>query len=347
MYKLIFGLLCLVEALAGSALASVSVTIPTNNSTVASTVQYVATASTTCAKGVAAMAIYTAPNVRAYHVSGAKLNTLLTLNSNTTYYTVVQEWDNCGGSSSTPVTIHVAGGTSSPSAKTFYNLHSQKGWNGYGMLPVSYNICSNCSPNVTWARYTGIKSPSLSGNATQHNVGGTTQYADAFWNNKMIGDFSTQGLPDYSKTLVPSLHNFTYDVYFYATNISLSQALEFDINQFFAGKGFIWGHECRIAGGNQWDIWDNVNSHWMPTGIPCYPINNAWNHLVIQVQRTSNNQLLFKSITLNGKTSTLNHYENPGNGHNWYGVTINYQQDGNKNQQPYSVWLDKLNFTYW
>jgi hypothetical protein len=32
---------------------------------------------------------------------------------------------------------------------------------------------------------------------------------------------------------------------------------------------------------------------------------------------------------------------------NWYGITINYQQDGQYNQQPYSIWLDNLTFTYW
>jgi hypothetical protein len=28
-------------------------------------------------------------------------------------------------------------------------------------------------------------------------------------------------------------------------------------------------------------------------------------------------------------------------------VTINYQQDGDYQQTAYSVWLDKLNFSYW
>jgi len=241
-------------------------------------------------------------------------------------------------------------GGSGSGGNTFTNLHQKGGWQGYALLPTSYAVCSSCSPSgpeLTWSRWTGINSPSLTGSATQHNIGGKTQYADARWNNHLIGDFSSQGLHDYSKTLVPSLHNFTYDVYFYAKNISLSQALEFDINQFFNGMGFIWGHECRIAGGHEWDIWDNVNKHWIKTGIPCNPIDNAWNHLVIQVQRTSTNKLLFKSITLEGKTSTLNHHESAGNGHNWYGVTINYQQDGNKYQQAYSIWLDKLNFSYW
>jgi hypothetical protein len=295
------------------------------------------------------MGIYTAPGKLAYHVSGAKINALLTFSPGT-YSTVVQEWDNCGWSSKATVTINVGGSGGTSGAKTFTNLHQKGGWQGYALLPSSYAICSSCSPSgpeLTWSRWTGINSPALTGSATQHNIGGKTQYADALWNNHLIGNFSSQGLPDYSKTLVPSLHNFTYDVYFYAKNISLSQALEFDINQFFGGKGFIWGHECRIAGGHEWDIWDNVNAHWVKTGIPCNPVDNTWNHLVIQVQRTSTNKLLFKSITLNGKTSTLNHYESPGNGHNWYGVTINYQQDGNKYQQAYSIWLDKLNFSYW
>src|SRR5512142_285476 len=106
----LYGLSLLILSCATSALASVYVSAPTNNSNVATTVQYVATATTGCSKGVAAMGIYTAPYSLAYKVNGAKLNTLLTLKSNTTYYTVVQEWDNCGGATTTPITIHVGGG---------------------------------------------------------------------------------------------------------------------------------------------------------------------------------------------------------------------------------------------
>jgi hypothetical protein len=135
-------------------------------------------------------------------------------------------------------------------------------------------------------------------------------------------------------------------VYFYVTNVSASQALEFDINQFVDGQSYIWGHECRIAGGNEWDIWDNENKAWLPTGIACAPVDNSWNHLTIEVQRTDQNQLLFQSITLNGEKSVLNHSENPTSS-SWHGVTINYQQDGNRTQEPYSVWLDNLTFSYW
>jgi hypothetical protein len=53
---------------------------------------------------------------------------------------------------------------------------------------------------------------------------------------------------------------------------------------------------------------------------------------------------LFHTITLNGKTATLNRYDTPTST-NWYGITINYQIDSDKYKTPYSVYLDKLTFT--
>jgi hypothetical protein len=324
---------------------SVQVSAPANNSTVSPSVQFVASATTSCATGVAAMGIYTAPGVLAFKVNAANLNTNLTLPTGINHV-VVQEWDKCGGAATAPITVTV--GSGGPSGQ-FANLQQKSGWTGYGLLPPSYNICSSCVPSgplVTWGMTQGVSSPAREWKFRPHGCGGQTVYSDALWNNHLIGDFSSRGLPDTSHTIVPNVHNFTYDVYFYATNIGASEALEFDINQFVNGQSFIWGHECRIVGGNQWDIWDNPGQKWHPTGIPCNPVNNAWNHLVIQVQRTSANHLLFQSITLNGQTATLNYDETPTST-NWYGITINYQQDGDYNQHPYSIWLDNLTFSYW
>lgn len=180
----------------------------------------------------------------------------------------------------------------------------------------------------------------------QFTIGGKTTYSDVLWNNHLIGQFSSQGMWDADDSINSGSHNFVYDVYFFASNIGAAQALEFDINQFVNGQSYIWGHECRIAGGNEWDTWDNPGQKWNPTGIPCYPLNNQWNHLIIQVQRTSDGHLLFQSITLNGNTATLNRYDMPTKT-SWSGITVNYQQDGNYKQQPYSIWLDKFNFRYW
>jgi hypothetical protein len=320
----------------------VFVTAPANNSSVSSPVNFSATATTTtCSKGVGSMGIYTAPGVLAYVANGASLNTNLTLGAGT-YNTVVEEWDNCGGAATTPITITVGAGS------TFSNLQKSGGWAGYGQGPPNFIDCSP-SPcdGITYSMTQGIKSPTLSGSSTQYNLGGTTVYSDALFNNHLIGAQSSQGVTDPNHTLIPTLHNFTYDVYFYGTNLALSQALEFDINQFYDDLGFIWGHECRIAGGNEWDIWDNVSQKWVPTGIACNPVSNSWNHLTIQVQRTSSNQLLYQSITLNGVTNTLNQTYSPGSApSSWWGITINFQMDGNYKQSPYAVYLDSLKFTY-
>jgi hypothetical protein len=330
------------------AVAGVSVSSPSSGATSSSPVHFVASASSpACSKGVASMGIYTAPGKLAYTVSGAKMNKYLTM-SNGTYNVIVQEWDNCGWSATAPLTLTVSGSSSSGTGKVFSNLQKSGGWTGYALLPPGFGICSDCSPSgsrVKWSWSQNVSSPSLDGISTKSSYnGGTTQWADILWNNHLIGDFSSQGLPDFSKTLVPSLHNFTYDVYFWVGNVNDSQALEFDINQFVNGKSYIWGHECRIAGGHEWDTWSNPGEHWVKSGVACNPISNSWNHLTITVQRTSDNHLLFKTITLNGKTATLNRYDTPTS-RNWYGVTVNYQIDSNYYKKPYSVYIDKFTFT--
>ncbi len=233
------------------------------------------------------------------------------------------------------------------SGPSFSNLQHAAGWGQFGQGPPKFVDCSPspCDGISFWMNQ-GVKSPSISGQATEFNVGGSTPYSDALWNNHLIGPLSSQGMFDENQTKVPALHDFTYDVYFFGDNLGLAEALEFDINQFFGNMGFIFGHECRIAGGNEWDVWDNEKAHWTPTGIPCYPNSNAWNHLTIKVQRTSDNHLVYQSITLNGVTKTLNWTFGHGAGNGWYGLTINYQMDGNQKQDSYNVYLDNLTFSY-
>ncbi len=316
------------------------VTSPSNNATVGSPVQFTASANTsTCAKGVASMGVYINNNL-IFVSNGKSLNTALPLGAGT-YHAVVEEWDFCGGATFTSMTITVPGTTLS-------NLQAANGWIGYGEFLPSYNICTSCGPGVTYSMQQGIGSPSLTGKATQFNLGGITPYSDVLWTNALIGDMSTQGLKDSSHTLIPNLHNFTYDAYFYGTDLDVTQALEMDASQYFSGMSYIYGQQCRIAGGHEWDVWDNINSKWVPTGAVCNPLNNAWNHVTIVMQRTSDNWICFKSITLNGQTSNINWYYQPGKvSSSWYGVTVNFQTDGNYLQSPYHVLLDKFSFTYW
>ncbi len=87
----------------------VFVTSPANGSSVTGPVNYVASAiSTTCAQGIMAIRIYSAPHVEAYTGAGGQLNTYINLQPGA-YDTVVQAWDNCGNVGKAYVTIHVTG----------------------------------------------------------------------------------------------------------------------------------------------------------------------------------------------------------------------------------------------
>jgi hypothetical protein len=128
--------------------------------------------------------------------------------------------------------------SASNSENMFSNVQNSSGWSGFGQQGPNYVDCSP-SPceGISFSMTQGVSSPSMSGHAAEFNVGGTAGFSDGLWNNHLIGPSSSQNLPDTSQTLIPTLHNFTYDVYFYGDNLSLSQALEFDVNQFFGNMG--------------------------------------------------------------------------------------------------------------
>jgi hypothetical protein len=295
------------------------------------------------------MGIYKAPYQLAYTVSGTKLDTYLSLSAGS-YTANVTQWDYCGGAATKAVSFTVSASATSKittTGKTFYNVQASSGWSGHGELPPVYDMCSSCS-GVGWSMTRGISSPSMDGKATKYSIYGTKPYADVLWNNHVIGDGSTQGVSDSSHTLVNNLHNFTYDAYFYGSNLGVAENIEFDIGQFFNGMQFMFGTQCQVINGAVWGVWDSAHGHWVSTKIPCKPKSNAWNHVVIQFQRTSDNHLLYKSFTLNGVTSTLNwSYGHASAPSNWWGVAVNFQLDGDYKLSDYSVYVDKMNISYY
>ncbi len=321
----------------------VAVSLPLAGAQVSSPVPYVATANASCSKGVAAMGVYV-NNQLAYKVAGGNLNTSLPLGTGS-QNTVVQEWDNCGGSSAKAVPVTV-GGTN---GKTISNVHLLSGWNQWGELAPNYGICTApCNGEVTWSMNQNDTAFSLSGHSTQFNLGGKTPYSDVLYSNPVLGQGNLQGLNGPNHQILPTLHNFTLDTYAYVTNLSVTQSLEFDINWYMNGVGMEWGTQCNHLADGTWDLWDNVNAKWFSSGVPCVLNNAAWNHVVLQVQREPNNDLLYQTITVNGTVKNINKtvapFPVPAL---WYGMTVNYQMDGNSKQTAYTTYLDKTNFTYW
>jgi hypothetical protein len=177
-----------------------------------------------------------------------------------------------------------------------------------------------------------ISNPSLTGNATQFWLGGSSPYHNAIWWKQLGAN--------------PGATHFTYDVYFYLQHPEAAQALEFDMNQSVNGHKYIFGTQCNIRNGAQWDVWDTAGGKWVHTGIGCSrPPAYQWNHLVLQFERVGN-QTKFISVSLNGNL----HYINRS--FNTYAVSASelnaaVQLDGDYNQQDYSMWVDKLTVSAW
>jgi hypothetical protein len=341
----------------GSTFASLSITVtgasgvyitsPANNTTVSSPVSFVATSTTTsCAQGIASMGVYV-NNKLVTVQNGSSLNTQIPLSPGA-QNTVVQEWDHCGGSTYVPVSLTVQGSapTASATESEVANLQRDNGWENWGQIPPDYVDCSPCS-GIEWSATQGIRSPSLSGNATKYSTSGTSPYAVVLWVDPVIGTYSTHNLPDTSHTLVPSLHNFTYDTDLYVTDLSVTAVLEFDVSMYMNGIGMFFGTQCNHLNGGEWDVLNNVTQQWTATPMACNLVN-GWNHITLQFQRGANNSVIYQSIAVNGTTTILNETFAPFSvPADWYGITVNYQMDGDKYQSANTTYLDNLSLTYW
>ena len=332
-------------AIAVTGQSGIFIASPANNSSVSSPASYVATATTaTCSKGIASMGVYV-DNKLVVVQNGASLNAQVALAAGL-QNTVVQEWYHCGGSAYVPVNVTVKGASTTTSENVLANLQASEGWESWGQVPPNYVDCAPCS-GIEWSTTQGIKSPSLSDNATEFSTSGTKPYAVVLWVNPVIGTYSTQGLPDQNHTLVPSLHNFTYDTDVYITNWSVTAVLEFDVSMYMNGVGMSFDTQCNHLNGGEWDVLNNVTQHWSATPTECSMVN-GWNHLTLQFQRDANNNLIYKTITVNGVTANINETFAPFSvPTDWYGITVNYQMDGDSKQSANTTYLDNLSLTYW
>jgi hypothetical protein len=173
-------------------------------------------------------------------------------------------------------------------------------------------------------------SPAMDGNSAKFTMGGPTPYSNMLYFNPIAGG--------------NNVSHFTYDLYFYIDNPTASQALEFDINQTYGGKRWVWGSECNFNGSGKWDIWDDING-WQPTVIPCTPFPaNTWIHLVWDVERVGD-QVHYINLTVGDQTYNVDTYY--PNQPDWTleEIDVAFQMDGNFEQAPYNVWLDQVTLT--
>ena len=115
MKKLFPYAILILVSITAPAFATVYISKPSNGATVASPVNFVATA-TGCSWGVSSMGIYINNGLK-YKVGGGSLNTSLSL-AQGSYNAVVVEWDKCGKATTASRSIKVTGTTGGGSGAT-------------------------------------------------------------------------------------------------------------------------------------------------------------------------------------------------------------------------------------
>lgn len=233
-------------------------------------------------------------------------------------------------------------------ASTVSNLQTPAGnWQSFGQAAPNYVDCTAPCGESTWEEIFNVVNPSQSGDATMFDLDPKVPYADALFTSGLIGANSPQ-IPDKDHSLLPTIHHFVYDAWFYVTAPQVTQSLEFDVSQWMDGiAGMTFGHQCNHLGDGDWDIWDNGNGHWVSTGDPCQ-FQAGWNHVTLEMERETDNDLLYQSIALNGTVYTLNkEYAPIAAPAGWWGVNVNYQMDSNYAGAPNTTYLDDFSVTYW
>jgi 6-phosphogluconolactonase (cycloisomerase 2 family) len=165
---------------ASATIPTVTITSPGSGSSIGSPVNYVASASTTCADGISAMRIYTAPGVNAYTIHANKLNTNINLPKGT-YSTVVQAWDKCGGVGKKTVTITVSKINLSPPKFLYATEYKAGKIAGYKVNPLTGSI-TQTSQGAAWAHW------------------GPVDIASDFWGNHLY--VANQGSHDVSAYII-------------------------------------------------------------------------------------------------------------------------------------------------
>jgi hypothetical protein len=332
--------------LSSAAFADVTVTSPANYATVSTSTRVIASALPISPYKISAMQIYV-NSTKVFQTLTASLDTTIGLQTGSNRVQV-KAWDTGGHYFEKLLTLTASTTVTSPTiaTTTLSRIEELPNW-------FSCDSCAGANatgPSSTYWMKQNQATPSLDGNSTQFFLGGTTPYANALWSHHVITD----------STKTRASKHFVYDIYMYYTNPTAAQGLEFNVSQFFDDKAYVYGMQCNIRSGSgpHWDI-STVkdltqsptlgNMKWQNTGVSCpAPPAYTWNHITMEVERTSDNKVHYISISINGQKSYLNLYAPlriaPSG---WMGVNVHYQMNGDYKQDDYSTWIDKFSVTYY
>lgn len=306
---------------------SICVSTPSNGATVNSPVHLVAGASFTGAIDHMRVYVDGQPNYFTYFTT---MDALLWMDPGQ-HNVLILATDRSGNNFSNTFNVNVAG----DQTRDFTALQNLPNWEHCSAKfppgnPRAGQICAAGLGDAVSQMIPNQSAPSLSGSSAKFTMGGPSAYSNMLYYKALGGGRNTT--------------HFVYEMSFYIDNPDVVQALEFDVNQSFDNKRWVFGTECNFRDTHRWDVWDGVKG-WQPTSIPCDPFPaNTWIHLVWTFERVGD-QVHYISLQINDQVHPLDLYFNRE--YNWTMEDINvaFQMDGDFQQDPFNVWVDNIKLT--
>jgi len=285
---------------------------------------------------ITAMRIYL-DNVSVFLADSANINTSVSASVGS-HLLVVQAWDSTGAIFKTPMTIVVGTPPPTPTptpaptpAIVFEEVQQQTGW----------MICGSCGdpggsgPRPTYSMIRGIGSPSLSGSSAEFNIGGTLQYADAYWFYEH---------PPMSTALTALTYEF--DLYVPANSLNAPQGIEFECQQQLNGYVYNFAWQAEYSG-NQWRVFNYTTKRWVNAGIPLQRFSpNVWHHIVAQYHNNAATHTTYHdALTIDGVRYPVEIAQPATPSSDGNGFSNAFQLDLNSVPMAFQVFVDNMQIT--
>lgn len=210
-----------------------------------------------------------------------------------------------------------------PDATTIANIEQLPGWQS----------CDTCSGGgkVPYSMTQKLNYPEPE--STRFSIGHGAPWSHALWWKRLGND--------------PHTSHFVLSLDQYIEDPAASWGIEYNVNQLLDDQWFKFSTQCSFGDGI-WQVWDSAGKHWTRTGVPCLrPAPSTHTRLRMDYERVKG-RAHFISITINDHVYNVDRAFEPQpiNGKNGdFGV--HFQLNGDKQSDPYSVWVRDFQLTYW
>jgi hypothetical protein len=151
----------------------------------------------------------------------------------------------------------------------------------------------------------------------------------------------------YKLGLSSAATRFKFDSRFYIDQNAAGnvQAFEFDAFQNYSGQRYTFGLQCNLLS-HTWDVWNGATSGWVQTQIACNGFSpETWHHLTVQYHRSSDLNMHYDLLTLDGVSVWLG-YTEPSIFLGWpNNLGVQFQMDTGPYGGQATMWVDKVSLT--